>query len=396
MPETNFESYPKRELHPATLRAFKDGHPWVTIDSFSKRFPAGASFIIGINNRGHEVALLLNDPGHPEIKARLWGLLPLKQPDFEKDLLFRFERAFSKRTEELRNERENYYLVFGEGDQIPGLFIQKMGKAILVHYYSGFWKKHEAQWLKVFKAAWKGNEEIWIQERNKEQKVDIRSLGKGEAEFTLKEFGLNYKITLGSNYDYGIYTDMSSVRKRLLPFIEQEAKVLNLYCYTGAYSLFSLKNGAKEVVSVDLSSKYLDWLDQNIALNPELDKNKHRSVNLAVKEALREFKNKNELFDLIICDPPSASSDGNKMSSAFKAYDELFPRLTELLSEKGKLLIFINTHQVSFSKWRQKVTDLASKTPNLKILKEFHLEEDCTRIKNFPEGDYLKGILLGN
>lgn len=396
MPETNFQAYPKRELHPATLRAFKDGHPWVTVDSYSKRFPIEAPFVIGISNRGHEVALLLNDPGHPEIKARLWGLLPLKQPNFEKDLLFRFERAFAKRSPELRLERENYYLVFGEGDQIPGLFIQKMGQAILVHYYSGFWKRNEAEWLKIFQSVWKGNEEIWIQERNKEQKVDIRFLGNGHAEFTLKEFGLNYKITLGSNYDYGIYTDMSSVRKRLLPFITQGSKVLNLYCYTGAYSLFSLKNGAKEVVSVDLSSKYLEWLDQNLALNPELTKSKHRSVNLSVKEALRELKNKNELFDLIICDPPSASSDGNKMSSAFKSYDELFPRLAELLNPHGKMLLFINTHQVSFSKWRQKIGELSSQNSRLKILKEFHLEEDCPRIKNFPEGDYLKGILLGN
>jgi len=394
MPELIFSTLPKCRLHPATLRAFKDGHPWVTIDSFSKRFPTHTSYIIGTNEKGHEVALLLNDPTHPEIVARLWGLLPLKQPDFEKDLLFRLERAFSKRSQELRSERENYYLVFGEADQIPGLFIQKMGPALLVHYYSGFWKKHESLWLNVFKSIWKGPEEIWIQERNKNQKIEIRSLGKGNSEFTLSEFGINYKIILGPNYDYGIYTDMASFRKRLIPYLSPHLKVLNLYSYTGAYSLFALHHGASEVVSVDLSKKYLDWLNENISLNPKLDHTKHRSINKSVGEALRELKNKNELFDFIICDPPSASSDGNKISSALKNYSELFPQLLELLSEHGKMLLFLNTHQVTFSKWRQKIGELSLNHPELKILKEFHLEEDCPRLKFFPEGDYLKGILI--
>ena len=81
--------------------------------------------------------------------------------------------------------------------------------------------------------------------------------------------------------------------------------------------------------------------------------------------------------------------------NALQAYEEMFASLTDLLSEEGKLLIFINTHTITFSKWRTKVQEFLQKTPELKILKEFHLEEDCPRLKYFPEGDYLKGILLG-
>ena len=172
----------------------------------------------------------------------------------------------------------------------------------------------------------------YFQARNKNKKVQLDHLNyKKELEkntspidFEIEEFGIKYKCFLGKSYDLGIYTDMSYIREKVADLINSESKVLNLYSYTGAYSLMALKQGANAVHSVDLSEKYLSILNQNIALNG-FDQSKHQSHQTDVMEALNKFANDDEAFDLIICDPPSASSDGRKVTSALKSYELLIP-----------------------------------------------------------------------
>jgi 23S rRNA (cytosine1962-C5)-methyltransferase len=103
-------------------------------------------------------------------------------------------------------------------------------------------------------------------------------------------------------------------------------------------------------------------------------------------------------FEVIICDPPSASSDGNKFSSAIKSYESLLPQMLELLdTEKGKIFAFLNTHTISWNKFEEKLKSIIenSKFKNqVNIGKRFKLSEDCVPLKGFHEGDYLKGFLI--
>jgi 23S rRNA (cytosine1962-C5)-methyltransferase len=396
-------------LHPASIKYLKLGHPWITEDSFTKRFPKDQFFLIGKEDKSSkEVALLLNDPEHKNVKARLWSLNPddwRTSVDFLEALKNRIENALEKREKlNLLSERENFYLINAESDLLPGLIVLLLKNQLFIQYYALFWKKVEVEMLAILHAEFKKIfpqipiEDTWIQERNFDQTKHVRSLkGNKNIEFILNEFNTKYKIRLNDHYDFGIYTDMSANRKTIKPYLLAGKSLLNLYSYTGAFSLFALKNKIPRVVSVDLSSKYLDWLGENIALNNDIDASHHTSMCMPTEKALLKLIHDEQTFDTIVCDPPSASSDGQSTSSALKSYEKILPLMLDLLSAEGKLIVFLNTHAISWNKFEEKLKFIidASVYKNKAILgKRFKLTEDCLPQKGFHEGDYLKGFLI--
>ncbi len=402
-------SIPKVNLHPASCKYLKLGHPWITEDSYTARFPKTDLFLIGVDEKNRkEIVLLLNDPEHKKVKARLWSLNPedwKKELNFNEMLKERIATAIKKRINaNISLERENFYLINGESDNIPGLLVLKLKDQILIQYYALFWKKVERDLLEILKNKTLellpgfSIKDIWIQERNFNQAKTIRSLnGQTNSDFILKEFGINYLIRINEHYDFGIYTDMSAIRKQMQPYLEKSSSLLNLYCYTGAFSLFGLSLGSTNVVSVDLSSKYLKWLDENIALNPQLDKKYHTALCMPSEKALEKLIGEHAQFDSIICDPPSASSDGQNTSSALKSYEKLLPLMLKLLNRNGSLFVFLNTHTISWNKFEEKLKQIIETSEfknQTNIGKRFRLSDDCNALKGFHEGDYLKGFLI--
>lgn len=397
------------KLHPASCKYLLLGHPWITEDSFTKRFPKNDFFLVGIDEKNQkEIALLINDPEHKNVKARLWSLNPSdwKNPiDFKHELNKRLKVSFDKRKNaKIAENRENYYLVNAESDLLPGLLILKLKNQLLIQYYALFWKQVEKELLaslnEQFNIFYPEIEllDIWIQERNFNQARAIRSLnGASKTEFILKEFNLNYQIRINEHYDFGIYTDMSAIRKQMEPYLKKAKSLLNLFCYTGAFSLFALELGVNQVVSVDLSAKYLKWLQDNLALNPHLKTEAHTALCMPSEKALEKCIAEKRLFECIICDPPSASSDGHTTSSALKSYEVLLPLMLKLLTKNGELFVFLNTHTVSWNKFEEKLKQIiaSSEFANQIIIgKRFKLSDDCLPLKGFHEGDYLKGLLI--
>ena len=400
---------PRVNLHPASCKYLSLGHPWITQDTYTQRFPKNDFFLIGVDEKNRkDVALLINDPDHKNVKARLWSLNQDNwkvAPDFKKELEIRIQNSLEKRIKsELEKLRENFYLINAESDSLPGLIVLKLKNQILIQYYAMFWKKCEVDLLEILQAQIKNLmpefvlEDIWIQERNFNQARALRSLnGKSHADFILNEFGINYQIRLNEHYDFGIYTDMSAIRIQMRPYLEKSQSLLNLFSYTGAFSLYSLKLGAKKVVSVDLSQKYLNWLDENIALNPELHSEFHSSMAMPSEKALEKLISNNAKFESIICDPPSASSDGSTTSSALKSYEKLLPLMLSLLSPNGSIFVFLNTHAISWTKFEEKLKQIVASSEfsnKINIGKRFKLSDDCLPLKGFHEGDYLKGFLI--
>lgn len=401
--------FPRVTLHPASCKYLKLGHPWITEDSFTRRFPKDSLLLVGTEDKTRkEVALLIQDPEHKTVKARLWSLNP---DDFKSgyqltaSLYERLKKGLARRKEAgLFNERENVFLINGESDELPGLLIQLLKNEIIIQYYALFWKSLEKDMLEALTQSLVevvpeiNIKDIWIQERNFDQQKSIRSVNGNEmSEFTLNEFGLTYKIRINRHYDFGIYSDMSAIRKMMLPYWREKHSLLNLFSYTGAFSVFALGQGFDRVTSVDLSPKYLAWLEENIGLNPRLDPSKNQNLCMPCEKALDKLLSEEKTFEVIVCDPPSASSDGAKVSSALKAYEILLPKMLALLDQKGSLFVFLNTHTVSWSKFEEKLKQIIETTPyksKVQIGKRFKLSEDCAPLKGFHEGDYLKGFLI--
>jgi 23S rRNA (cytosine1962-C5)-methyltransferase len=392
-------------LHPHTLRAIKKGHPWVTKDEFTRKFPNKEFFLFGSNSKRESQALLLHDPQHPLVKARVWTMSPpftSKIEEFSKELRQRIFQAFERRIQNhWHQQRDNLYLVFGEADFLPGLYLLKLKKNFLIQCYAFFWEQRKSQLLEIFQAALKSyfldfkNPVWWWEKRDGTSNIN-RTIIDGHDQDggrpIISEFGLNYQLNLRDYQDVGIYTDMASIRQRLGPYWPKGGRVLNLYSYTGGYSLPALQHQAQEVISVDLSPAYLSWLEKNIRLNQNLDYRRHISMALPVHQAVDQLQLEKKSFELIICDPPSSSSDGHKKSSAIQQYTTLLPQLRQLLSPGGKMLIFLNTHHVSRGTFEGKVRQILKNSRNEET---FQLSDDCPTLQSFPEGNYLKGILLG-
>ncbi len=388
---------PRVELHPASIKHIKKGHPWITSDRFSDKFPKN-SFFVACRLDDVNFVVMINDPTHPTVKARVWKIDPkssIEKKDFAYELVGRLTQSFEIR-EAQDFSRENYYLVFGEADFLPGLFIQKLGGEILIQFYADFWHHFEKDIVKFIQRKFTKNN-IWVQKRNKSQEKEFycaTNKGLKELSFNLIEYGVKYHIELNKFYDTGIYTDMSAIREKLIPeFADKD--ILNLYSYTGAYSLCAMKNGAKSVTSVDLSGKYLDWLDKNIALNADLEANKsiHTRIDSSAIKAIDTMIKDGKTFDFIICDPPSASSDGKKKTSAIDSYKEIIPKLSKILNKGGKAIVFLNTHSITRKSFEDKIKNYIG-TEKLSITGAMKLTGDCPSLKGFVEGDYLKGLML--
>ena len=179
---------------------------------------------------------------------------------------------------------------------------------------------------------------------------------------------------------------MASIRKKLDGQFKNSKKVLNLFSYTGAFSLQALSH-ASEATSVDLSGKYMSWLEENVELNGWSER--HQSIVKSCAKALKENKEK---YDLVVCDPPSFSSDGKKRESAQDFYKKNWSDLWNSVSDGGKLIVFLNTHKVSRKKFKSLIVDLLRNKG--RITSDLYLDEDCGTLKGFPEGDYLKGFLI--
>jgi 23S rRNA (cytosine1962-C5)-methyltransferase len=396
---------PECLIHPVSIKLIRAGHPWVTADNFSNRFPRHAEFIVATDDKKRPMALLIHDPFHKNIKGRVWSTkspFDREAQHFTAGIQGRLDLAFEKRRamSELK-QRDNYYLVFGEADHLPGLFILKLKDRVLIQFYTSFWNRYKSIIQTTLQEVYPdiSDENVWFQLRGETRELQKLPQNVSDSnrrdEFHLQEFGLQYLIRLGSSYDIGLYTDMSSIRFELQKILGPGLEILNLYSYTGAFSLWAMKNGASKTVSVDLSPKYIEWLQQNIGLNPELDPTTHEAFIQSSDEALLHLKEQNRSFDVIICDPPSSSSDGEKRTSAIKSYKELLQKMNNVLKPGGKLVIFLNTHQVTAQKFDKSIQEYLSELKlNFKISSRLGLGQDCPTHKGFPEGSYLKGIIL--
>lgn len=394
---------PLVRAHPHTLKYFQLGHPWATQDSFTDRWPKAEEWLR--IDQGTESFWILHDPKHSKVKGRLWfkGNFNDTPPAFDVLLAERIEKSLRRRSHfQFENNRDNFYLIFGEADELPGIHLIALGTTLLLQLRSFWWENKlpllQDLILKNISLVFENNKiERLIFESREDSKKAIRKVmwGTGLPDITeVCEYGINYQLHWGHHYDHGIYTDMSSIR----PLLNQEfqnKRVLNLYCYSGAFSLYALAQRATQVVSVDLAPIYLQWLEKNLQLNPHISEQngRHVALELSVEKALLKLHKEGQTFDLIVADPPSFSSDGERATSSFQNYPPLIQACLKVLAPKGKMALFLNTHSVTRAKFRTMLTG-PEHSVRLKIMREFRLSSDCATPKGFPEGDYLKGALV--
>ncbi len=180
----------------------------------------------------------------------------------------------------------------------------------------------------------------------------------------LIENNLKYEIHLGEDNHTGLFLDQRDNRK-LIQSVSQDKKVLNLFCYTGSFSVAALVGGASEIVSVDLSKKTLEWVKRNMDLNSGAAKTRYFAEDALLY--LNRLERKQETFDIIICDPPTFSRSKKGIFSTEKNLEDLLESCLKILSSTGKLLFSLNTQKITLKEFSSRVKSVCKSYPIVQL-----------------------------
>ncbi len=195
-------------------------------------------------------------------------------------------------------------------------------------------------------------EKIFVRERKKmhHRSQQYEKLDQQKEFFTVLESKLKFLVNLNDYLDTGLFLDHRTTRQ-MVKAQSQDKHVLNLFCYTGSFSVYAAAGGAKTVTSVDLSKTYLDWAEDNFAINRLKDTNNYHFVHADVKQYLATLPS--EHFDLVIMDPPTFSN--SKRMKDFldiqRDHPELINEVLRATSKNGK--IYFSTNFTRFQLQRE-------------------------------------------
>jgi len=198
------------------------------------------------------------------------------------------------------------------------------------------------------------DDKIYLKQRKRktDRQDQYQKTGSEMEFFTVQEAGLHFKVNLSDYLDTGLFLD-HRITRTMVRDQAKDKKVLNLFCYTGSFSVYAAAGGAASVVSVDLSKTYLSWAEDNFILNHLQDESKNYFVHADVLQYLDELATDN--FDIVILDPPTFSN-----SKRMKDFLDIQQDHAELINKclrvmkKGGLLYF----STNYTKFQLAVTDL--------------------------------------
>ena len=290
-----------------------------------------------------------------------------------------------------------YRLVHGEGDNMPGLVIDIYGENAVMQAHSVGMHVSRMQIAEALKDVM-GDSLKAIYYKSETTLPFKASLGQ-ENGFILGESNDNVAIDNGLKFHIdwlkgqktGFFVDQRENRA-LLEKYSQGRKVLNMFCYTGGFSVYAMRGGAESVHSVDSSAKAVDLVNANMELNFPGD-SRHKAFAEDAFRFLDEMKEGS--YDLIILDPPAFAKHKDALKNALRGYTKLNVKAFEKLPAGGILFTFSCSQAVNKDQFRMAVfTAAAMAKRKVRILHQLHQPADHPINIYHPEGEYLKGLVL--
>jgi 23S rRNA (cytosine1962-C5)-methyltransferase len=289
-----------------------------------------------------------------------------------------------------------YRLVHGEGDYLPGLVIDCYGPTAVVQAHSvGMHYSRQAVCQALLKVMGDRIENVFYKsETTLPYKADLGQedgfLYGNTDDNTAVENGLKFHIDWLKGQKTGFFVDQRENRS-LLESYAKDRSVLNMFCYTGGFSVYAMRGGAKLVHSVDSSAKAIELTKANIAMNFPGD-NRHEAI---CDDAFKYLDSHNDKYDLIILDPPAFAKHRSALHNALKGYIRLNVLGLKRIKHGGILFTFSCSQAVSKEQFRTAVfTAAAQANRQVRILHQLHQPADHPINIYHPEGEYLKGLVL--
>ena len=378
-----------------SLRRF---HPWV--------FSGAIHHIDGQPQEGDLVRVLTDDGSVIAVGHWQIGTIAVRVLSFTDEPINgafwrqRLQEAWDvRRCMGLADSQQNdtYRLVHGEGDHLPGLVVDIYGPTAVVQAHSvgmHVCRHLIAEALQQVMGSRLHNI-FYKSETTLPFKADLGQengflLG-GDANDVAMENGLHFHIDWLRGQKTGFFVDQRDNRSLLERYSKGRA-VLNMFCYTGGFSVYAMRGGARLVHSVDSSAKAVDLVKANVELNFPGD-TRHQAFAEDAFKFLGQMVQ--DAYDLIILDPPAFAKHRDALRNALKGYTRLNLRAFEKIAPGGILFTFSCSQAVNKDQFRMAVfTAAAQSGRRVRILHQLHQPADHPINIYHPEGEYLKGLVL--
>ena len=375
-------------------------HPWLFAGSVERLVGrARPGDTVDVVVRGEVVARAAWSPAS-QIRARVWTFDAAETVD---DAFFkrRVAAAVARRTAlPALAGQQGLRLIHAESDGLPGVIADRYGDLVVVQLTSaGADKWREAIATALEKATGcaavyeRSDSEVRALEGLSPQVGWLRGAAPA-AEVVIEEYGVRMAIDYAGGHKTGFYLDQRDNR-RLLRDLCAGRRVLNCFCYTGGFSLQALAGGAASVLSIDSSEPALAQARANLALNAGLDAARAEWCDANVFEELRRRRAAGEQYDVIVLDPPKFAPSAAMAERAARAYKDVNMLGFRLLAPGGLLMTYSCSGGVGLELFQKIVAGAAADAGRTaRIVARLQGAADHPVALAFPEGEYLKGLLL--
>jgi 23S rRNA (cytosine1962-C5)-methyltransferase len=392
----------QRIIGAESVRMIELGHPWIIADPYTKKWPSGeAGDVVELTDgSGRFLATALLDP-RDRIVARV-----LSRQHMRLDLGWlkkRLQAAVALRRDHANLSDSNAYrLVNGEGDGLPGLTVDCYADYLMVQIYCAGWRKH----LKLVTQALQDLlSPVGIYEKTRPQKTreleaesDTKKYGQllagnpAPESLQVLENGLSYQVSLERGLNTGLFLDQRKNRLELVPRVKGK-RFLNLFSYTGAFSVAAAAAGASLVTSVDASPGYMEIARSNFDLN-RLNPKRHEFLVGDCFAILEELARKQKVYDVILMDPPSFSTTSKSRFTTRGGTSDLVAAALKILKLGGILITSSNHQKVDVAEYLKELRRGAlQEGSTLRVVSLGSQPEDFPYPVSFPEGRYLKYVI---
>lgn len=294
-------------------------------------------------------------------------------------------------------QTNTYRLVHGEGDNLPGLIVDIYGKTAVMQAHSAGMHLDRMEIAAALSEVMDDTVQniYYKSETTLPFKADLLAtengfIRGGSVDNVAMENGLKFHVDWLKGQKTGFFVDQRENR-RLLERYAAGRNVLNMFCYTGGFSFYAMRGGARLVHSVDSSSKAIDLTNENVQLNFPGDV-RHQAF---AEDAFKYLDRMGEQYDLIILDPPAFAKHRDALRNALRGYTKLNAKAFEKIRSGGILFTFSCSQVVTKDNFRNAVfTAAAQAGRSVRILHQLTQPGDHPVNIYHPEGEYLKGLVL--
>ena len=397
--ESNRESLPARDGKRATLRvtkplrdAIRAGHPWVYDRALAPAKQIAVGELVTLVDDKGPIATALADPSSP-IRARI-----LDVPDAACDGAWAGARAEAAAARRARDPLlvgcTGRRLVHGEADGCPGLVVDAYTDTAVVVFdgpaAAAFWRARIADVLAGLERGGATIAHVWLRGERRDRTAGEALRGDPAAEIVIHEDDARFGVDVRSGQKTGFFLDQRDNRRTIRRHAAGQ-RVLNLFAYTGGFSLHAALGGATSVTSVDIAAPAIAAIEKNLALSG-LPADAHERVTADAFEFLARAAAQGRRWDLVIVDPPSFAPSERAKAGALKAYERLARAGLAVVETGGRFALASCSSHVTEVDLLDLVGGLPA--PNLRLRSSSGAASDHPVLPAFSEGRYLKFLFF--